>query len=183
MNVSYTNNSHIQKLEQEYQKIKLERNNLRENLTTMIEEINTINPKFFQQALAQNNFVPQTKEQQTKQKEDNKEQYSKENKIKDMWRQIAASCHPDKTTETWRHELYKLAGDAKTNLDEDAMSHLFLQLCSGKLDLSHQSLISDLIEKLILEITRLKASKLYTLFDLRAKNRILFFYTINSEKP
>lgn len=170
-------------MEQEYQKLKFDRNMLRQNLTSMVEDINKINPKFFIHALAQNNYVSPTSEQQAQQKEDSKEQYSKESKLKDMWRQIAATCHPDKTTEVWRHDLYKLAGEAKTSLDEDAMSHLFLQLFTGHITLSHQSLISDLIVKLSAEINQLKSSKLYKLFELRETNKILFFYTVNPEKP
>lgn len=194
MSLITTNNKQLLQLELEYKTLKNTRDELKITFSTLIEEILSINPNFFGQELARagsnqeeaNSNSEAYKSKLAEVRRLNKEKYSELEptaKIKEMWRKIAASCHPDKTTDTRKNNIYKLAGDAKTNMDEDAMTHLFVQMSEGSTDLPHHNLVCELILSMTKEINHFKSSKLFQLYELKMKNRILFLYTINPEKP
>lgn len=112
-----------------------------------------------------------------------KQKYAKgADKLKAMWRRIAAECHPDKTKDKDKNGLYQRAVEARDNLDEDALAHLLAELTSGSIDNSRSDLLTVLIEKLNSEIASLKGNALYSLVMMRSSNPIEFYNTVKHSR-
>ena len=177
--------------EETYKKLLSYRDILRKELTEIIEEIQKINPLFFSALLRQSEDSDSASETGSSQSFDsnnngaklpsksaeklrNKQKYAKEQKLKDMWRRIAAQCHPDKTTDTDKHEIYTLAVKAKDDLDEYALTQLYVQLTEGQIDNERQELLARLIERLAAEVSHLESNQLQNLIKLRRTDQKTF---------
>lgn len=146
-----------------YDFVRKKNENLKFQLSSLVDEINKINPKFFSTTIkegAKTATEHNLKKEETSYK--NKEKYAKgEEKLKALWRKIAASCHPDKTDDVKKHSAFVAAQQAKDNLDLQTMQKIAATLDGSFTPEDRIEILRKLISELHAENQRLTESNLF----------------------
>lgn len=155
-----------------YDFVRKKNENLKFQLSNLVDEINKMNPKFFASTMTES---AKTASEHNLQKEEtlhqNKSKYAKgEEKLKTLWRKIAASCHPDKTDDEKKHSAFVAAQQAKDNLDLQTMEKIAATLDGSFTPEDRLEILRKLISELNAENQRLTESNLYN-FLLFQQNR------------
>lgn len=155
-----------------YDFVRKKNENLKFHLSNLVDEINKMNPKFFASTMTES--AKTASEHNIKKEETshlNKSKYAKgEEKLKTLWRKIAASCHPDKTDDVKKHSAFVAAQQAKDNLDLQTMEKIAATLDGSFTPEDRIEILRKLISELNAENQRLTDSKLYQ-FLLFKQNR------------
>lgn len=176
--------SEIDAAETMYNFVLKKNENLKLQLASLVDEINKINPKFFATTMPESS---KTATEHNLQKEEtsqqNKSKYAKgEEKLKSLWRKIAASCHPDKTDDAKKHSAFVAAQKAKDNLDLQTMEKIAATLDGSFTTEDRIEILRKLIGELNAENQRLTDSKLYQFLLFKQNKPDQFKYFVKNWK-
>ena len=161
--------SEIDSAETMYNFVHKKNEKLKLQLSSLVDEINKINPKFFAGAMPESaKTATENNLQKEETSQQNKAKYAKgEEKLKSLWRKIAASCHPDKTDDAKKHSAFVAAQKAKDNLDLQTMEKIAATLDGSFTTEDRIELLRKLIGELLAENQRLTDSNLYKFWQFR----------------
>lgn len=190
MQIVLADTSHLYSAKMMYTIRRTQHQILKDGLFGMVREITKINPSYFQGRPAPANSTPEETGAKQKQMlelaeqviQSKKSRYAKgEEKLKALWRRVAATCHPDKTEDPEKIKLFLRAKEAKEGLDEFELELLLADLDSGNFnDANYQDRYALLISKMTEEINMLRNSPLYPLYTLMQSDKALFDLKIKS---